>query len=539
MHLPRTISQSFRQLLAFACLPSLLLANSGCAGYGLGDWYRNSFKVGPEYREPAAPVAVDWIDENDQRVNSNTAQTADWWTVFEDPVLNQLVQSAYQQNLTLREAGQRVLEARANRGIAVGNLFPQSQTLNGEFARTLDSENVANLPPGFNRSFDGWTTSGNVLWEVDLWGRFRRAVESADADLDASVENYDDVLVSLVAEIAATYTNIRTLQKRLEYAVANAELQAGSLKISESQFRNGAVTEVDVQQATINLTTTEALIPDLREALRIQNNLLCFLLGTPPRDMLPELGDGPIPRPPVEVALGIPCELIRRRPDVRLAERNVAAQSALIGVAAADLYPAFSIGGSIGYSAQNLSRLFVPTSNTGLIAPGFSWNLLNYGRIRNNVRAEEAAFQALAVEYQNTVLRANKEVEDGVTQFLYAQDKTLILAETVQATERASELIMSQYKNGAVNFNSVFTIQESQVTQQDNYAASQGDIALGLIAVYKALGGGWEVRLGAGLDSVTIVEPVVVPVPELEEEVLGPQDSLESLPRPEREPLAR
>ena len=510
-------------------MTGILLSSSGCVGTSLGSWYKNGFKVGPEYRKPAAPVADDWIDEDDQRINSNPAQTQDWWTVFGDPILNRLVQSAYGQNLTLREAGLRVLEARANRGVAVGNLFPQSQTVNGDFARSLESLNTANQLPGFDRSFDNWTTSGNVLWEIDLWGRFRRAIEAADADLDASVENYDDVLVSLVAEIAATYTNIRTLQKRLAYAEANAELQAGSLRISESQFRNGDVTEVDVQQAKINLTTTEALIPDIQEALRLQNNLLCFLLGEPPRDLLPELGEAPIPTPPVEVALGIPCELIRRRPDVRLAERNVAAQSALIGVAAAELYPAFSISGSIGYSAQNLNRLFVPTSNTGLISPGFNWNVLNYGRIRNNVRVQEAAFQALAVEYQNTVLRANKEVEDGVTQFLNAQDKTLILSESVEATERASELILSQYKNGAVNFNTVFTIQESQVVQQDNFAASQGDVALGLIAIYKALGGGWEVRLGAGQDSLFAPELIQMPIPsEAQEDLPELNNTLES-----------
>ena len=511
----------FLRCALFNCLLAVLVASSGCAGYSLHDWCRNGLKVGPEYCKPAAPVAADWIDDNDKRINHDQAQTENWWTVFGDPVLNQLVQTAYEQNLTLREAGLRVLEARANRGIAVGNLFPQSQALSAEYARNLDSSNTANLPPGFNRSFDNWTTSGNVLWEVDLWGRFRRAIEAADADLDASVENYDDVLVSLVAEIAATYTNIRTLQKRLDYARANAALQSGSLEISESQFRNGDVTEVDVQQATINLTTTEALIPELEQALRLQNNLLCFLLGEPPRDLLPELGEAPIPKPPVEVALGIPCELIRRRPDVRLAERNVAAQSALIGVAASELYPAFSISGSIGYSAQNLSRLFVPASNTGLVAPGLSWNILNYGRIKNNVRAQEAAFQALAVQYQNTVLRANKEVEDGITQFLNSQDKALILSETVQATERATELILSQYKNGAVNFNTVFTIQESQVVQQDNYAASQGDVALGLIAIYKALGGGWEVRLGAGRNSLANFEPILLPSPNpVEEESL-------------------
>ena len=320
--------------LAFLLLASCLLASSGCAGYwSCRDWVRNGFKVGPEYCKPAAPVAEDWIDSDDERVSSNTAQTADWWLTFNDPVLNNLVQASYAQNLTLREAGMRVLEARAQRGVAAGNLFPQSQNINGNYARSLASVRTANTPPTINRSFDNWAVSGDLLWEVDFWGRFRRAVEAADASLDASVENYDDVLVSLVAEVAATYTNIRTLQQRLAYANQNVKIQQGSLEIADVQFRNGAVSEVDVEQAKLSLTSTEAAIPALQAALRQQNNLLCILLGEPPRDLLPELGEGKIPVAPTEVALGIPCELLRRRPDVRRAERDVAAQSAQIGVA--------------------------------------------------------------------------------------------------------------------------------------------------------------------------------------------------------------
>jgi NodT family efflux transporter outer membrane factor (OMF) lipoprotein len=485
--------------LVLLLLASCLATSSGCAGYwSCRDWVRNGFKVGPEYCKPAAPVAEDWIDADDRRVTSNSAQTADWWLTFCDPVLNDLVQASYAQNLTLREAGMRVLEARAQRGVTAGNIFHQSQNINGDYTHNLLSTRTANTPPGISRSFDNWAITGDLLWEADFWGRFRRAVEAADANLDASVENYDDVLVSLVAEVATAYTNIRTLQQRLEYANQNVKIQQGSLNIADVQFRNGAVSEVDVEQAKLSLTSTEAQIPALEAALRQQNNLLCILLGEPPRDLLPELGAGKIPTAPAEVALGIPCELLRRRPDVRRAEREVAAQSAQIGVAVSDFYPHLTLRGSIGYQSQNLSRLFVPASNTGFIAPGLSWDVLNYGRIKNNVHVQEAAFQALALQYQSAVLSANQEVEDSVNGFLKSQDQTLVLNESVTAASRALELTITQYQQGAVDFNRVFTLQDTKVAQQDAFAASQGNIALNLIGVYKALGGGWEIRLGAG-----------------------------------------
>ena len=521
------------QVTARACILGLILAvlasSSGCATYcSCRQWFCNGFKVGPNYLKPAAPVAEDWIDSADRRVSSNPSHDAAWWQTFKDPVLNRLVEEAYRQNLSLREAGMRVLEARAERAVIAGSLLPQSQSLNGAYTRTQYSKFLPMSSGGsIPHAFDNWTLSGNLLWELDFWGRFRRAIEAADADLDASVENYDDILVLLVAEVATTYTNIRTLQQRLEYANNNVKIQQGSLHITEVQFKNGAVTEVDVQQATLSLKRTEALIPQFKARLRQHNNLLCFLLGTPPRDMLPELGPAGIPTAPPGVALGIPCELLRRRPDVRRAERLAAAQSAKIGVAVADLYPHFQIRGSIGYSSGKFSRLLIPSRNNGTISPGFSWDVLNYGRIKNNILVQEAEFQALALGYQNVVLQANTEVEDGVTSFLNSQDATLILKESVTAADRALELTLIQYREGAVNFNRVFTIQDSLVEQQDAYASSQGDIALGLISIYRSLGGGWQIRLGSN-QGENPPPPEVIPSAPVDE--LQPDQMDEKLP---------
>ena len=273
-------------------------------------------------------------------------------STFNDPVLDSLIYTAYRQNLSLRVAGFRILEARALRGIAVGELFPQSQQAFGSYTRTNNSLNSSKCGAVPNRFFDEWQTGTSLAWELDFWGRFRRAVEAADANLDASIENYDDVLVLLLSEVAQSYINIRTAEQRLEYARKNVEIQQVSLNMADVKFRNGATTRLDVTQGQSNLSQTEATIPPLEAARRQAANQLCILLGMPPRDIDGILaGQQTIPSAPPQVAVGIPADLIRRRPDIRRAERDVAAQSALIGVATSELYPHFSITGTIFFDA--------------------------------------------------------------------------------------------------------------------------------------------------------------------------------------------
>lgn len=495
-----------RRAIAGVLLSAVVMLSSGC-GY-MGNWLRNGFKVGPDYARPAAPIAEDWIDFNDPRVISDRYGVNDaiWWTTFNDPVLNELVQVSYQQNLPLRAAGLRVLEAQAQRAVAAGLLFPQFQQAFGQYQRIQLSRNgnpvgVSALPA---RAFDFWSTGFNVGWEVDLWGKIRRNLESADAELDASVEGYDDVLVCLIADTAAAYIEMRAFDQRLAYARSNVTAQQGSLRLAEARFRNGAVSELDVTQAKSNLGQTEALIPTLEFGLRDANNRLCVLLGTPPRELLPQFGPGPIPSSGPDVVVGIPADLIRRRPDVREAERNVAAQSALIGVAVADLFPTFSISGSINYQATKFSRLFSSGSNAGFIAPGFNWNILNYGRIVNGIRAQDARFQQAAVNYQQTVLGANAEVENAIIGFLTAQEQVRALQYSVTATQRSVELSMTQYREGLIDFNRVFNLQSALVQQQDDLATAQASVALNLVRIYKTLGGGWQIRLGAGYPAQVI-----------------------------------
>ncbi|MFQ5993151.1 MAG: efflux transporter outer membrane subunit, partial [Nitrospiraceae bacterium] len=453
--------------------------------------------VGPDYVKPGADVADQWIDVDDPRVKADPVQYRDWWTVFNDPVLDFLVATAYKQNLTLRAAGVRILQARAVLGLSVANQYPE-QEVRASYTRVTLSENTSptGSPPG-ETDFNVYQLGFDASWELDFWGRFRRGVESSNADLGASIANYDDILVSLVAEVAATYVQIRTFEERLKFARANVKVQERSFRIADVRFRNGAVTELDVQEAKGSLRNTQALIPELERGLRQAQNALSVLLGMPPQDLRDILG-GPmrIPTAPPDVAVGVPAELLRRRPDIRRAEREAAAQSAQIGVAVADLYPRLSILGTIGISSSDFAEFFTTGSVTGFGGPSVVWPVFNYGRFRNNIRVQDGLFQELVVDYQNTVLKAAQEVEDGLVGFLRNQEAVGFLTDAVKATKRSVDLSLIQYREGTVDFNRVLDAQTRLVEQQDRLAETTGDISLSLVATYKALGGGWESRVG-------------------------------------------
>ena len=470
------------------------MALSLCGCTTLGEYVHNCFKVGPNYKRPPAPVAERWIDADDVRVRSEEADDSHWWTVFNDPTLNDLVQTAYQQNLTLREAGFRVLQARAQLGISIGELFPQKQEMNGSVDSHGVSTNVANRVATPTRWFGQWNYGFGLAWELDFWGRFRRAIEATEDTLDASVEGYDDVLVTLIGDVATTYVQIRTLQQQIAYARQTLTLQKQSLEIAKAKFKGGQVSEIDANQGQSDVSTTENLIEENLISLRQATNQLCVLLGIPPEDLLRKLGEAPIPTAPVEVAVGIPADLLRRRPDVRRAERLAAAQCAEIGVAEADFYPQISINASFGWSAQELKDLFAHGSFREIVGPSFSWPILNYGRILNNVRLQDAHFQELVVGYQNTVLTAGREVENGLVTFLRAQNRARDMNVAVTAEMAAFKEAFAQYKGGLVDYNRVVLIQERLVERQQTLALAQGQIAQGLIQVYRALGGGWQIR---------------------------------------------
>jgi NodT family efflux transporter outer membrane factor (OMF) lipoprotein len=493
---------------------------AGCTSWR--EYYHNGFKVGPNYGSPPACVAEHWIDAADIRTEQNPEILRRWWTVFNDPKLNELVFCAYRQNLTLREAGLRILQARALRAIAVGNIFPQQQGADGSYTRNARAMNSPLFPGGGSRFSDSWDFGFNLNWELDFWGRFRRAVASADASLDASVEDYDDVLVTLLGDVAANYVTMRTTQERINLLRANAELQRGVLRFIDVRLQAGfRQTELDLDQALSTLRQTEAAIPQLEILQREAENGLCILMGMPPADLANLLGVGPIPVSPPDVVIGVPADLLRRRPDVRRAERLAAAQAEQIGIAQADLYPAFSITGTFGYTANNFPDLFKNTAFNGSVGPSLQWNLLNYGRIVNNVRYQDAQFQELVVAYQNTVLRANKEAEDGLVTFLRSQRRSRLLDEGVIAAKKARAIVVFQYEQGAVDFNRYAVIERDLVTQEDLAAQARGEISQGLITVFRALGGGWEIRLGG--EFAAAQPPAVAPMPPGPEGLPTPQ----------------
>ncbi len=474
-----------------ALVALVLLVGAGCTGPL--QYVRNRFKVGPEYGRPAAPIAPDWIDQGDKRIRGDSPDLRQWWTVFNDPVLDSLVGTAYQQNISLREAGFRILAARDQKAITVGNLFPQQQALSGNTARIVTRAGAN--PILQDGTFSTGMAGFNLAWELDFWGRFRRAIEAADADLDASIEDYDDVLVTLLGDVANTYVEIRTLQQQIAYSEANAALQQQTLTFAEARFRGGTASDLDVEQARSNLEQTLGLIPQQKIELRKAENRLCVLLGTPPTNMEPRLGKAPIPTVPPTVALGVPSELLSRRPDIRRAERHVAAQTARIGIATSELYPHISVTGSLQYFSVKPANLFDHLF-VGSAGPAFQWNVLQYGRLLNNIRLQDARAQELVANYQTTVLQAAQEAENGVIEFLQSQDRALHLRSSVDASNKAVQLSLVQYKGGLVDFNRVALLEQNLVQQQNVEAQARGDIAIGLIDVYRALGGGWEIRLG-------------------------------------------
>jgi len=463
--------------------------------------------IGPDFLRPSAKLSDQWLESNDPRVKTAPATYREWWKAFNDPVLEDLIQTAYRQNLSLRVAGVRVFEARAQLGIAIGEFFPQSQQLFGSQNYNRNSERSAqaistDLFPAIGFSYNQAQLGFSANWELDFWGKFRRAIQSADASLLSSIAAYDSALVTLTGDVASTYVTIRTLEERLRIARENVETQNESLKIAQARFQGGATSERDVQQALTQLNSTEATIPQLETQLRQQLNALSTLLGLPPSDLGERLsGASGIPSVPLEIAVSMPADLLRRRPDVRSAEYQAAAQCAQIGVAKADLFPAFSLTGNFGFLAADIGDFKLGDvtswrSRNGSIGPAFQWNVLNYGQITNNVRVQDARFQELIVSYQNTVLQAQQEVENGLVSFLKAQERVGSLVKAVNAAKRTVDLSVIQYREGATDYTTVLTAEKDLLSQQDNLAQGQGDIPQGLISIYRAFGGGWEIREG-------------------------------------------
>ncbi len=470
--------------------------------------------VGPDFAPPSAPAAPAWLEWRNKSLKTGDYEYRAWWRVFRDPVLDRLIAIAYEQNLTLLSAGTRVLQARALLGIAIGELYPQQQQGVGGVTYNLRSRaNATVLPATAPANF--WLASLGVsaAWELDLWGKFRRGVESADANYLASIATYDDVLVTLLGDVARTYAGIRTLEKQIAIARANVVRQKQALTIARDRYKGGATSELDVYQAENVLGATQATVPQLTIQLQQGLNALRVLLGMAPEPLGFLLGrsTGVIPSAPRTIAVGIPADLLRRRPDIRAAELRAAAQSAQIGVAASELYPAITLIGNFGGSAStlfgsSLGNVFQPSGRNFALGPALQWNILNYGQITNNVRLQDATLQQYLVDYQNTVLKAQQEVENAISAYLNSRSQAGFLRQSTEAAKGALRIALLQYQDGTRDFTTVLTAEQNLLQAENDLAAATGNISIGAVALFKALGGGWQIRDGNGFITAATAE---------------------------------
>ncbi len=465
--------------------------------------------VGPDYEPPDLTVETipdQWRTTVETEMAADTTDLEMWWLAFHDSLLTDLIRRAEFGNLDLEAAVGRVAEARAIRGAATGQYWPDI-VLGGAYNYQKLSENgltgaASGTPPeggdgGGNPLLedpvDSWVFGLDLSWEIDLFGRIRRTVEAADAQLEASVEDYRDVLVTLYAEVGSAYVDARTFQTRLDFARQNVESQRHSLGLTRDRFNAGLTSALDVAQAEQNLAQTESTIPVLEIGLEAALNRLAVLLGEAPGELHDELiAYAGLPSPDDKVAYGIPADLLRRRPDIRQAERLLASRTARIGIATADLYPTLSLGGSVGLEALDFEDLGDGGSLFWSIVPQISWPIFTGGKIRNQIRAEEARTAQALANYEQTVLLALEEVQNALV--AYGQEKVRRdrLLEAVQASQRAVDLVETQYVSGLTNFQNFLDAQRSLFRQQDELAESAGQVVNNLITLNRALGGGWS-----------------------------------------------
>lgn len=474
-------------------------------------------KLGPDFRGvDAPPLPKEWVNGSSK---ANADKIAQWWKTFNDPTLNTLVQKAYAQNLDIKSAGLRIVQSRAVLGISEGLSFPQLQTLSGSAATTRNNGN----------NFEVAGLNFDLGWEMDIWGKYARGIESSEANLYATLSSYNDIIVSIISEVARNYINYRTSEERLAYAARNVTIQERVTQMTEVQFNSGNVSELDMQQARTQLYNTRSALPSLELAKVKSRNAISFLLAMSAQNVDKLLKTkkyedatskyiGAKKQGTIQLKLGsndllnvdmipharlnpynkIDANLITRRPDIKIAEYNVHSNSALIGANMADLYPSFSLFGNIGYNTTNATGSWVTGSNAlGVtIGPAFSWNILQYGRIKNKIRLQDAIFEESLVNYNKKVLFAISEVSDALNGYILTKKQQIENKKAVEATVRAFNISVIQYNDGLVNYQRLLTTVEQLTSTQDRYATIKGNLAINAVLLYKALGGGWQMSQG-------------------------------------------
>jgi multidrug efflux system outer membrane protein len=446
--------------------------------------------VGPDYVPPEKQLSSQWHTPMEGGLAAGPIDQealSQWWRHLNDPILSRLIEQAVAGNLDLKEARARVREARAKRGIEEAGLFPYVDA-SGKITRSKGSEETG---AGTHRTL--YTAGFDAGWEVDIFGGIRRSVEAADADLEASQASLQDVLVTLTAEVALNYVEMRAYQTRLAVAEANLKAQEETHQLTRWRFQAGLSDALSVEQARYNMENTRSQVPTLRSGLDESLNRIAVLLGKEPGELHKELRpSAPIPVTPVRVAVGIPADCMRRRPDIRQAERELAGQTARIGVATAELYPKFSLLGSIGLEALSLGGFASSDGFTYSIGPTFSWRLFDAGAIRQNIKVQTALQEQALARYESAILTALEEVENSLKAYAEEQNRRAALQQASAAAQEAVKLAQNKYEAGIIDFNEVLDAQRSLLSFEDQLAQSEGTVTANLIALYKALGGGWE-----------------------------------------------
>ena len=452
--------------------------------------------VGPDFRQPDVTLENQWFESLPNGAQTAPAAQAAWWSAFNDPVLSALEQRAYERNLSLQVAGLHIFKARAQLAISEQNLLPQSGSVSVG-ASHIDTSGVGPIPPAHL-----WAEHlrVNAGWEIDFWGKYRRQIESDRAQLRVSEAAYDNALVSLFADVANAYIDLRALEQRITVAQQNLKAVQQSLALTQARYKRGASSQLDVEQAATLVAETEAQIPPLIKARAQDRDTLAVLLAEPPSAVDAQLkGSTSIPVPPTQIDVGIPADLLRRRPDVRQAALNAAAQSALIGAAKAKLYPSLSLTGLFGLSSGEQHGIGLSqwgSKTIGLFSAGITLPILDHGQLKNEVRIQDASFQEAVFDYQNTVLQAQKEVEDAIAGLRTTLDALAASSRASDASQRALRLANAQYRSGSVTYDTVLDASRSVLRDGDSLAQNQGLAALAAVSLYRALGGGWEVAQG-------------------------------------------
>jgi len=471
-----------RSLVLTACFGMLMAY--GCA-------------VGPDFHRPEVSVPGGWAGPTakpaTQPKTPGGRELADWWTLFQDPILTSLINRAVSSNLDLKLAEARIREARAAKGVAAGGLGPALDA-SGSYQRSRSS---AASGTG-SSSADQYQAGFDAGWEIDIFGGQRRNLEAADADLQAAVETRRDVLVTLTAEVARNYINLRSFQQQIVITQKNLAAQLHSAKLTRQRFEGGFVSGLDVANAEAQSATTAAQIPLLESSVQQAIYSLSVLLGEPPASLEAELSPtGIIPGAPPEVPAGVPSELLRRRPDIRRAEAQIHAATARIGVAAAELFPKFTIAGSAGYQSGEFSSWFDWANRFWFFGPSLSWRLFESGRIRAGVELQKALQEQEVITYRQTVLSALQEVENALIASSKEQAHRKALATAVAANRKAVSLAETLYTEGQTDFLNVLQAQGALYATEDALVQSTSTVSTNLVALYKALGGGWHTNSAA------------------------------------------